>query len=52
MGAANIVECRAVSRQQLGKHVLAATDTHATTGLILETVFFTRSVQRGYKDDK
>jgi hypothetical protein len=41
-----------VSRQQLGKHVPAATDTHATIEVLLETVFSTRSVQRGFKEDK
>jgi hypothetical protein len=41
-----------VSRQRIGKHVLAATNTHATTELLQETVFATRSVQRGYKKDK
>jgi hypothetical protein len=38
-----------VSRQRLGKQFLAATDTHATIQVLLETVFSTRSVQRGYK---
>jgi hypothetical protein len=42
---------RAISRQQLDIHVSAATDTHATTVVLLETVFSTRSVQRGYKED-
>jgi hypothetical protein len=36
---------RTVSGQQLGKHVLAATDTNA----IIEELFSTRSVQRCYK---
>jgi hypothetical protein len=43
--------CRAVSRQWLGTHVPAATGTHATIELLLETVFSTRSVQRIYKED-
>jgi hypothetical protein len=38
----------AVSRQQLGKHVPAATDTHAAAEVLLETVFYTRSMQRGW----
>jgi hypothetical protein len=33
------------SRQRLGKHVLAATDTHAKIEVHLETVSSTRSVQ-------
>jgi hypothetical protein len=40
-----------VSRQQIGKHVPAATDTHTTIELLLETVFSVRSVQSGYKED-
>jgi hypothetical protein len=40
-----------VSRQRLGNHVPAATDTHATIGALLETVFYTRPVQKGYKED-
>jgi hypothetical protein len=35
-----------VSTQRLGKHVPAATDTHATTEVQLETVFSTRLVWR------
>jgi hypothetical protein len=42
----NIVTCRALSRQRLGKHVPAATNTHAAMDLPLETVFSTRSMQR------
>jgi hypothetical protein len=42
-----IVVSRAVSRQQLSKHIPAETDKHATT----EMVFSTQSVQRGYKKD-
>jgi hypothetical protein len=37
-----------VSRQQIGKHVPAATNTHRRIELLLETVFSTRSVQSGY----
>jgi hypothetical protein len=33
-----------VSMQQLGKHVPAETDTHATIEVLLETVFSTRSL--------
>jgi hypothetical protein len=40
-----------VSRQRLGKHVPGVTDTHATIEVLLETVFSTRSVQSGYKED-
>jgi hypothetical protein len=43
--------CRAVSRQQLGKHIPVATDTHAITKVLLETVFSAWSMQRGYKED-
>jgi hypothetical protein len=48
---ANGSETAFVSRQRLGKHVPAATDTHATIQVSLETVFSTRAVQRGYKED-
>jgi hypothetical protein len=47
----NIVACWAVSRQELGKHVPAETDTHSKIEAVLETVFSTRSVQKGYKED-
>jgi hypothetical protein len=40
-----------VSRQRIGKHVPAAMNTHATTELLLETVFSNRAVQRSYKED-
>jgi hypothetical protein len=40
-----------VSRQRLGKHVTAATDTHATIEVLLETVVSTLSVQRVYKGE-
>jgi hypothetical protein len=49
-----IVARRAIAMQRLrdkiGKHVPAATDTHAIQ-VLLGTVFSTRSVQRGYKKD-
>jgi hypothetical protein len=47
----NNVACRAVYRQRRGKHVPSATDKHATLEVRLETVFSTRSVQNGYKED-
>jgi hypothetical protein len=37
----------ATPRERLGKHVPAESDTHATVGELLETVFSTRSVPRG-----
>jgi hypothetical protein len=40
-----------VSRQWICKHVPAATNTHATIELLLETVFSTRSVKMGCKED-
>jgi hypothetical protein len=40
-----------VSRQRIGKHVPAATNTNTTIELLLETVFSTRSVQSGYEED-
>jgi hypothetical protein len=40
-----------VSRQQIGKHIPAAMNMNTTTELLLETVFSTRSVQSGYKED-
>jgi hypothetical protein len=40
----------AVSRQRLGKHIPAATDTHATVEVLLETVFCSQSMQSGYKE--
>jgi hypothetical protein len=45
------VACRAVYRQLLGKHVSAATDTHATIEVLLERVSSIQPVQRGYKED-
>jgi hypothetical protein len=41
----------AVSRQQIGKYIPAATNTHITIELLLETMFSTRSVQMDYKED-
>jgi hypothetical protein len=48
---ANGSDTTSISRQRLGKHVNAATDTHAITEVLFETVFSTRSVQRGYKEE-
>jgi hypothetical protein len=48
MGTHNVA-CRAVPRQWLSKHVPAATDTHAE--VLLEMVFLTQFVQKGYKDN-
>jgi hypothetical protein len=39
-----------VSRQRLGKYVPEVTDVDAAIEVLLETVFSTQSVQRGYKD--
>jgi hypothetical protein len=39
-----------VSRQRIGKHVPATTNTHAIVELLLETVFSTQSMQMGYKE--
>jgi hypothetical protein len=49
---ANGSETTFVSRQRLRKHVPAAMDMHAIIKILLETVFSTRSVQCGYKEDK
>jgi hypothetical protein len=38
----------AAAREQLGKHVPAAADTHATIEGLLEMVFSIQSMQRGY----
>jgi hypothetical protein len=46
-----IVACTAVSRQRLGKHVPAATDTHATIEVLLEMVFSVLSVPKCYNRD-
>jgi hypothetical protein len=40
------------SGQQISKHIPASTNTHAKIELLFETVFSTRSVQMGYKEDK
>jgi hypothetical protein len=40
-----------ISVQRLCEHVPTAADKHATIEVMLETVFFTWSVQRGYKED-
>jgi hypothetical protein len=47
---ANGSETTFVSRQWLGKHVPVATDMHAIREVLLEKVFSTWSVQRGYKE--
>jgi hypothetical protein len=39
------------ARQRLGKNFPSAMDKHATIAVLLETVFSTRSVRRGYKKD-
>jgi hypothetical protein len=38
-----------IARQRLAKHVPAATNTQATTDVLLRTMFSIRSVQSGYK---
>jgi hypothetical protein len=48
---ANGSETTAVSKERFGKHFPEATDTYATIEVLLERVFSTRSVQRGYKED-
>jgi hypothetical protein len=40
-----------VSRQRIGKHVPAVTNTNTTIEVLLETVFSIRSVQNGYKEE-
>jgi hypothetical protein len=40
-----------VSRQCINKQVSAATNKHTTTQLLLEMLFYTRSVQKGYKEE-
>jgi hypothetical protein len=52
MSVFDSVACRAVSRQRLGKLVPAETNTHALIERTLETTFSTRSMKRGYKEDK
>jgi hypothetical protein len=49
---ANSSETTFVSKQRLGKHVPAATGTHAIIEVLLETVFSTRSVKRGISQEK
>jgi hypothetical protein len=44
-------ETAIASEQQLSKHISAAADTQAIIELLLEMVFSTMSVQRGYKED-
>jgi hypothetical protein len=41
----------AVSRQRISKHVPVTTNTYETIELLLEMVFSTRSVRRGYKEE-
>jgi hypothetical protein len=41
-----------VSRQRIGKQVPAAKNTNTTIELLLETVYSTRSVQSGYKENQ
>jgi hypothetical protein len=48
---AKVPETTFVSRQRLGKYIPAATNTHAILEVLLETVYFTLSVQKGYKED-
>jgi hypothetical protein len=48
---ANGSETAFISRQRLGKHVPATTDTHVTIEVLFETALSTRSVQTGYKED-
>jgi hypothetical protein len=40
-----------ISRQWIGKHVPAATNTNTTTELLLETVLSIRHLQSGYKEN-
>jgi hypothetical protein len=40
-----------VSRQRIGKHIPAASNTNTTIELLLEMAFSTQSVQSGYKED-
>jgi hypothetical protein len=40
-----------ITRQRLGKHVFAVTDTQATIEELLGTMFSIRSMQRGYKKE-
>jgi hypothetical protein len=45
----HIVVCRAVSKQWLGKHFPAETNTYTIMEVLLETVFSTLSLLRRYK---
>jgi hypothetical protein len=47
----NSSETTFISRQRLGNHVSAETDTNATVEVLLETVFYTMSMQGGFKED-
>jgi hypothetical protein len=40
-----------ISKQWISKHIPVVTNMHATIELLLETVFSTWSMQRGYKED-
>jgi hypothetical protein len=42
---------KSVSRLRIDKHVPAATNTHTTIELLLETVFSARSIQSGYTEE-
>jgi hypothetical protein len=42
---------RGVSRQRLSKYFPTTTNTHARIEVPLETMFYTRSMQRGYNED-
>jgi hypothetical protein len=48
---AYLLKARIVSRQWLSKHIPVRLDTHATKEGLLETVFPTWSMQKGYKED-
>jgi hypothetical protein len=48
---ANGFEPTFVSTQQLAKHIPVAMDTCATIEVLLEMVFSTWAVQKGYKED-
>jgi hypothetical protein len=41
-----------VSRQRVGKHVPAETNTNTEIELLLEKVFSIQSLQSGYKEDR
>jgi hypothetical protein len=48
---ANSSDITFISRQWLGKHVLMASEKHATIEVLLETVFSNWPLQRDYKKD-